>query len=451
MTEARRQRSWWHLHKMAFFAIDCVLLGLAVQAAYHLSPRWVNNGEEAGQWIVSFGLPLAMALGLLLAGVQVNQSGFRGPETLTRILAGSIAGMFCFVVLHAVVGFELVGRYILGITLVQGVTSVLISRWVIWKLAEKGSRELFFLGSETTYRETALRVTGHRLPIRFVGQASWRAAVPGEAAARSGPAALTATQRTGEFVVENPDALAPGDRQSLLGCMAQGARIIDLGYFYEAEFEMVHVDSLRASWFWSYEPADVRPVYFACKRGVDVALSLLGLLVSTPAGALIALCIAIQDRGPVIYSQIRVGIRNKPFKIYKFRTMRIGAEENGPCWAEPDDDRVTVIGRFLRKTRLDELPQFWNILKGDMSFIGPRPERPEIIERIEAELPYYRFRHIVKPGLTGWAQVNYPYGASIEDSREKLAYDLFYIKYGSSIREMDITLRTIVAMVRGAR
>jgi lipopolysaccharide/colanic/teichoic acid biosynthesis glycosyltransferase len=294
-------------------------------------------------------------------------------------------------------------------------------------------------------------VTEHRLPIRFVGRASWHAAIPGEDSAGGGRGALTTQQRTGEFVVENPDALAPEDRQSLLACMGQGARIIDLGYFYESEFEMVHVDSLRASWFWSYEPADVRPVYFACKRGVDVALSLLGLAVSAPAGALIVLGIAILDRGPVIYSQTRVGRRNRPFQIHKFRTMRIDAEKHGPCWAEQDDDRVTLIGRFLRKTRLDELPQFWNILKGDMSFIGPRPERPEIIERIEAGLPYYRFRHIVKPGLTGWAQVNYPYGASLEDARKKLAYDLYYIKYGSSTRELDITLRTIVAMVRGAR
>ena len=451
MTGVRRQRSWWHLHKTVFFAIDCVLLGLAVQAAYYLSPRWMVGGEEAGQWMVSFGLPLAMALGLQLAGVQVNQSGFRRAETLTRVLAGSVAGMLGFVLVHAVVGYELVGRYILGFTLIQGVAFVLVSRWVIWKLAKKESRELFFLGSETAYGETVLRVKERRLPVRFVGQASWRVVNPVGGTASSGPEALKKWQRAGEFVVENPDALAPGDRQALLGCTAQGARIIDLGYFYESVFEMVHVDSLRASWFWSYEPADVRPVYFAFKRGVDVALSLLGLLVSAPAGALIALGIAIQDRGPVIYSQTRVGRRNQPFTIYKFRTMRIGAEENGPCWAEPNDDRVTVIGRFLRKTRLDELPQFWNILKGDMSFIGPRPERPEIIERIEAELPYYRFRHIVKPGLTGWAQVNYPYGASIEDTREKLAYDLFYIKYGSSIREMDITLRTIVAMVRGAR
>ena len=214
---------------------------------------------------------------------------------------------------------------------------------------------------------------------------------------------------------------------------------------------MVHVDSLRASWFWTYEPAHIRPVYFAFKRSVDVVLSLLGLLAGAPAGALAALCIAIQDRGPVIYSQIRIGVRNQPFKIYKFRTMRIDAEKGGPCWAEPDDDRVTHVGRLLRRTRMDELPQFWNILKGDMSFIGPRPERPEIIEQIEAELPYYRFRHVVKPGLTGWAQVNYPYGASIEDTREKLAYDLHYIKYGSVLREMNITLRTIVAMVRGAR
>ena len=385
MTDARRYRSWWHLQKAAFFVIDFILLGLAVQAAYYLSPRWVADGEEAGRWMVLVGLPLIMALGLQLAGVQVNQSGFRGAETLTRILAGSIAGMFCFVLVHAIVGYSLVGRYILGFTLMQGVAFVLVSRWVIWKLAEKESREVFFLGSETAYDEAARKVAAHRLPIRFVGHASLREAHPGDIGAGNGPSALPVQQNASECVVENPDALSTEERQSLLACMAQGVRVIDLGYFYESEFEMVHVDSLRASWFWSYEAADVRPVYYAFKRGVDVALSLLGLLVSAPLGAFIALCIAIQDRGPVIYSQVRVGMRNREFNIYKFRTMRIDAEKHGPSWAEPDDERVTLIGRILRKTRLDELPQFWNILKGDMSFIGPRPERPEIIEQIEAK------------------------------------------------------------------
>jgi lipopolysaccharide/colanic/teichoic acid biosynthesis glycosyltransferase len=144
-------------------------------------------------------------------------------------------------------------------------------------------------------------------------------------------------------------------------------------------------------------------------------------------------------------------LHNQPFRILKFRTMRMDAEAGGAQWAKPGDDRVTWIGRLLRKTRLDEIPQFWNILKGEMSFVGPRPERPELIEAIEEKVPFYRYRHLIKPGLTGWAQINYGYGASIDDARQKLSYDLYYMKYGTVTRELHIMLRTIVAMVKGAR
>jgi len=165
----------------------------------------------------------------------------------------------------------------------------------------------------------------------------------------------------------------------------------------------------------------------------------------------VILAIKLQDRGAVIYSQIRVGLYNEPFRIFKFRTMRVDAERDGAQWAKQNDDRTTAIGRFMRKTRIDEVPQFWNILKGDMSFIGPRPERPNFVDMIEHDVPFYRYRHLIKPGLSGWAQINYPYGASIDDAREKLSFDLYYLKYASVTLDMLIVLRTVGAMVKGAR
>jgi exopolysaccharide biosynthesis polyprenyl glycosylphosphotransferase len=454
------RRSWWHLNRTAFFAIDYLLLWLAVRVAFHLSPR-LDQAIAQRLWLpdkmfmASYGLPLAITIGLQLAGLQVNQAGFRGAETLTRILVGSVAGTLCFVALQALVGYALIGRYILGFTLLQGVVFVLFSRWVIWRLAAKESREVFVLGEEAAYNELVHRVAVHRLPIRLRGRASWRstsAASSDESTPTDLKARVAVTENpASELVVEYPDALALADRQSLLTLMAQGVRVIDLGYFYESEFEMVHVDGLRESWFWGYDPAHARPVYFAFKRLTDIIMSLVGLLLSAPVMAMVALGIVLQDRGPILYSQTRVGLRNRTFRLYKFRTMRIDAERSGPRWAAENDERATRVGQVLRKTRLDEIPQFWNILRGEMSFIGPRPERPEMIEQLEVKLPYYRFRHIVKPGLTGWAQVNYGYGASIEDAREKLAYDLYYIKYGTITRELHIALRTIVAMVRGAR
>lgn len=442
-------RSWWHLERWAFFVIDYALAWFAVQLAVRYSPRIIDT-MPSGWWEV-YLMPLALALGLQLSGVQVNQAGFRGAETLTRIFVGASAGLGSFVLIHALVGYDLVGRYVLGLTLLQTTGLVLVSRWVIWRFAEEESREVFVLGREATFHELARHLAERRLPIRLAGWFDRASARGAEPESPRDLRQLLAACPACEVLVDDPETLTPADRQALLQLMAEGRQISDLAYFFETEFEMVHVDGLRESWFWGYDPSQGRPVYFAAKRLFDVLLSAAGLLLLAPVGVLIGLGIALQDRGPIIYSQIRVGWRNRRFRIYKFRTMRVDAEEAGARWADENDGRVTFFGRLLRRSRLDELPQLWNILRGDMSFIGPRPERPEMMARIAAAVPYYPYRHLIKPGLTGWAQVNYPYGSSIEDARRKLAYDFHYLKYGSVTRELHIALRTAVAMFRGGR
>ena len=159
----------------------------------------------------------------------------------------------------------------------------------------------------------------------------------------------------------------------------------------------------------------------------------------------------LESKGPSLYSQDRVGRFQQHFRIYKLRSMVQNAETNGAQWAAAADARVTRVGRFLRFTRLDEIPQFWNVLRGDMSLVGPRPERPEFVELLSAQIPFYSHRHVVKPGLTGWAQINYPYGASIEDANNKLKYDLYYMKRASLLLDLQIGLRTLGAMMRGSR
>jgi len=162
-----------------------------------------------------------------------------------------------------------------------------------------------------------------------------------------------------------------------------------------------------------------------------------------------AIAIKLDTRGPVFYSQTRTGLSGVTFRLYKFRTMVKDAEKSGPRWTKKDDPRITRVGRFLRSTRIDELPQLWNVLLGEMSFIGPRPERPDFNAELEAAIPYYDLRHLVKPGITGWAQVLYPYGASVEDAREKLQYDLYYIKNYSVMLDLVILIRTLRAVGRG--
>jgi exopolysaccharide biosynthesis polyprenyl glycosylphosphotransferase len=190
------------------------------------------------------------------------------------------------------------------------------------------------------------------------------------------------------------------------------------------------------------------------KRAFDIVASLLLLILAMPLVLLAAIAVKLESRGPAFYRQRRVGLYNQAFDILKLRSMRVDAEAAGKAqWAAQDDPRVTRVGRFIRKVRIDELPQAWTVLKGEMSFVGPRPERPQFVRQLEQQLPYYAERHMVKPGITGWAQINYPYGASVEDARHKLEYDLYYAKNYSPFLDLLILLQTlrVVLWPQGAR
>ncbi|HEY8351792.1 MAG TPA: exopolysaccharide biosynthesis polyprenyl glycosylphosphotransferase, partial [Sphingomonadales bacterium] len=189
------------------------------------------------------------------------------------------------------------------------------------------------------------------------------------------------------------------------------------------------------------------------KRLFDVTTSLLLLLLTLPILIVTAIAIKVTSPGPVFYRQERVGQGGRTFMVLKFRSMRTDAERNGPQWAQANDDRVTPVGRLIRTARIDEIPQIFNVLKGDMSFVGPRPERPVFVEQLAKEIPFYLERHRVKPGITGWAQINYPYGASVEDARHKLQYDLYYIKNYSIFLDFLVLIQTlrVVLWPEGAR
>ena len=189
------------------------------------------------------------------------------------------------------------------------------------------------------------------------------------------------------------------------------------------------------------------------KRTLDLFLAVTGLLVSLPVTVITGILIKLESPGPVFYLQERVGEKERTFKVIKFRSMRNDAEKDGAVWASENDPRITQVGNFIRKVRIDEIPQMWNVLKGDMSFVGPRPERPIFVHTLVESIPYYSLRHAVKPGITGWAQVCYPYGASEEDALRKLEYDLYYIKNQSIFMDLLIIFRTIktVLFQKGSR
>src|SRR5699024_5749696 len=245
--------------------------------------------------------------------------------------------------------------------------------------------------------------------------------------------------------------VGPDDRRGtlrindLLDCRQRGIVVTELAEFFEREAGTIKMDLANPSWLVFSEGFNISPVQRRLKRGFDLVTASLLLACAWPLMLLTALAIRLESGAgaPILYRQLRVGENGHSFALIKFRSMRTDAEHDGVArWASRNDDRVTRAGRFIRKTRLDELPQLWNVLRGDMSIIGPRPERPQFVDDFNIRIRYYSLRHCIKPGLTGWAQLRYPYGSSIEDAEEKLKFDLFYVKNHNLVFDLAILIQT---------
>ena len=248
----------------------------------------------------------------------------------------------------------------------------------------------------------------------------------------------------GEIVIAVDERRGHLPFEELTECAFQGVDIIDYLSFWERETRRVDIDSLPRNWMQFLISYPGGRLHQFLKRAFDVVVSLVALVVLLPLMACTALAVKLDSPGPVFYRQQRVGLRGQTFQLLKFRSMHADAEKDGvPRWAAGQDERVTAIGSFIRKTRIDEIPQILNVLKGEMSFVGPRPERPYFVEQLASDIPYYRERFRVKPGITGWAQLNYPYGASVADARHKLEYDLYYIRHYGIMLDTIIVLQTI--------
>jgi sugar transferase (PEP-CTERM system associated) len=236
----------------------------------------------------------------------------------------------------------------------------------------------------------------------------------------------------------------------LAHCRVAGIRVTDYLDFYEREGRRIRVDSLREDWIALSGGFAAGKSNDRLRRLTDVLFAVVGFIATAPVLLLTALAIKLGDGGPILYCQERVGLNGAPFTIFKFRSMREDAESDGQAaWAAERDHRITPVGRIIRKLRIDELPQFWNVLRGDMSLIGPRPERSCLVHQFSPSIPFYDYRHAVRPGITGWAQVSFRYGASLEDTRRKLSYDLYYIKNRSILLDCVILLKTVSVVVRG--
>ncbi len=264
--------------------------------------------------------------------------------------------------------------------------------------------------------------------------------------------AIAKDQQVDEIVVAMDDRRREFPVRELLDCRLNGIEVIDIVSFLERETGRVHLDVLNPSWIIFSEGFRRDAVRQSTKRAFDVAASLVLAVVTLPVVLLTMLAIVLEEgpRAPIFYRQRRVGLDSREFDVLKFRSMRVDAEGDGKArWASGTDERVTRVGKFIRKVRIDELPQIFNVLRGDMSFVGPRPERPPFVAQLAESIPYYDERHCTKPGITGWAQVCYPYGSSERDALEKLQYDLYYVKNHSLLFDLMILLQTVEVVLMG--
>ena len=238
--------------------------------------------------------------------------------------------------------------------------------------------------------------------------------------------------------------------RELLDCKLSGVRVFDITTYFERMLGQIRIDFVNAGWLIFGDGFNQGFYRTAVKRIFDILCSLVLIILPAPVMLATAIAIKLESKGPVFYRQERVGFNSKPFMVTKFRSMRTDAEKDGkPRWATANDSRVTRVGNIIRLIRVDELPQLFNVLTGDMSLVGPRPERPFFVEQLTNEIPYYAVRHSIKPGVTGWAQVRYQYGSTIEDSQEKLQYDLYYVKIHSWFLDLGILIETVGVLLTG--
>jgi sugar transferase (PEP-CTERM system associated) len=307
-------------------------------------------------------------------------------------------------------------------------------------------------------RELGQRASAHFTPAAFVAFAD-HAATQGDARTLDESIGAEELMRFTRQCGASEIIIATDDRRGLpvrplLGCKLRGIAVTDFLSFYERETGRVDLDALQPSWLIFSDGFRMSWTARAVKRVFDVMVSAAMLVLTLPLLVLTALFIKLEDGGPIFYAQERVGLFGRHFTLYKFRSMRVDAENGGgPQWAAKEDARITRLGAIIRRIRIDELPQLLNVLKGDMSFIGPRPERPYFVEQLARHIPFYDERLGVKPGITGWAQIRYPYGASLQDARQKLSYDLFYLKNHTLLLDLLILIQTVrvILFPEGAR
>lgn len=429
-----------------------------------------------------FGFELFTAKAATITAVfllgMIAMGQYQAQRPATRFLLGSIAsriaiglglGTLGLWILYYMVPTLWLGRGVFALSLLSSLMILTIVRLVFYCTVDSSvlRRKILVLGAgepaagliNDLGNESSLSPqNGSYIIGGFVPMPGEETCVPEEYCVHADDGLLSFCKANDidEIVVAVKDRRNSLPTQALLDCKLSGIDVIDFISFHERERGMLHLDILQPSWMIFSDGYGAGNVRMAVERMFDVTASLSILILTSPILVLTAIAIYLESgfRGPIFYRQLRVGLNNSEFELFKFRSMSVDAEKDGKAvWAKKNDNRVTRVGTFIRKTRIDEIPQVINVLRGDMSIVGPRPERPQFVEQLEKSIPYYRIRHRVKPGLAGWAQIKYPYGADEKDAYNKLQFDLFYIKNRTVLMDLLVLLQTIeiVILGKGAR
>jgi sugar transferase (PEP-CTERM system associated) len=449
---------------LAMIEGSLLVFALYLAAALRFDDHSIQEATATGRLLPTallfslFGLVSSFAVGLYSVRQRSRFGGL-----LVRIIAAvanaAAMSVLAFFLLPAIA----IGRGLLAITAAMSVVLLAASRLLFERLVDQNTfrrRVLAFGAGRQAASLLELRrrsdTRGFRI-VGFIASEGDAVAVPDDRLLER-PVDLydwALDAEVDEIVVAMDDRRRAFPMHEFLECRLAGIDICELPTFLERETGKVRLDVLNPSWIIFGEGFRASPLQRALERGFDVLASMSLLVLAAPFMLCAAVAIRIEDgwRAPILYRQRRVGLFGETFDVLKFRSMTEDAEKDGAVWAARNDPRVTGVGAVMRKTRIDELPQLLNVLRGDMSFVGPRPERPEFVARFEQTIPYYRERHTVKPGITGWAQLCYPYGSTEKDAIEKLQYDLYYIKNRSLLFDLAILVQTVEVVVwgKGAR
>ena len=451
----------WRVLVLAVLEAAVLLLAIHVGISLHFAESKAAM-SEVGATVPTQAAAFALGMMIIMSSMGLYQSDlWNNKHSLgTRVTAAFLLG-FAIVGLVSYLAPTLYpGLIALGattMTLAWGGTLFLRAAFQKWSSLSAFKSRVLVLGTGsrvTRLAEYAQRNPNHQV-VGYVSLQPSRAFVPSQQvlAMASGDTLLSLAQKHAidQIVVAVRDRRSGGfPLQQLLECRMNGIEVLEMPTFFEREYRQVMLESLNPSWMVLGD--GFRQGFFRnlVKRMFDIVASATLLLLYLPVLLVAALGIFLESGLPILYRQERVGRRGRVFTLYKLRSMRKDAEKNGAVqWAAADDDRVTRVGRIIRRCRIDELPQIFNVLKGEMSFVGPRPERPVFVDQLVAQVPYYALRHAVKPGITGWAQVRYAYGASVDDAIEKLQHDLYYVKNHSLFLDLMILMATVEVVLWG--